>query len=126
MGRKQLAKIDDIVDERNLIRDEYISNLEPIGFKAQKLGTDVRYNVQSMVFSVPLGCNRNHLISALKERGVESTIGTYAMSAATYYTCKYKVDNIVSSWLQANTITLPCYAQVDAHRVIDSVRCVIG
>lgn len=35
MGRKQLAKIEEIVDERNLVRDAYRERLEPLGFVAQ-------------------------------------------------------------------------------------------
>lgn len=122
MGRKQLAKIEAIVNERNRVRDAYRTLLEPMGFVVQKVSADVRHNVQSMVFTVPSGCNRNDLIAALKVRGVESTIGTYAMSATTYYASKYKVDNPNSHWLEANTITLPCYAGVDTKLVSDSVR----
>lgn len=122
MGRKQLAKIEDIVVERNQVRDACRALLELMGFVAQRAHPDVRFNVQSLVFAVPQGCSRDELIAGLKARGVESTIGTYSLSATTYYTAKYAVNNPNSRWLEANTITLPCYAGLDAKLICDAIR----
>jgi perosamine synthetase len=122
MGRKQLARLDAILDERIQIRERYRARLEHLGFKLQKVGADVRYNVQSLVFAVPEGCNRDDLIAALKQRGIESTLGTYAMSATTYYTQRFGVNNENARWLQANTITLPCFSGVEVDVVSDSIH----
>ena len=121
MGRKQLAKIDSIVAERNEVREAYRALLEPQGFVAQKTGADVRFNVQSLVFSMPPGCIRDGLIGALKLRGVESTIGTYSLSATTYFASKYAVNNPNSKWLESNTITLPCFGGVDVQTVCQAI-----
>ena len=126
MGRKQLAKIDVIVDERNLVRDAYRERLEPLGFVAQRTFENVRFNVQSMVFTVPQGCSRDDLIFDLKARGIESTIGTYSLSATSYYAKKYSVENRRSRWLHANTITLPCYGGVDVGLVCDAIGACLG
>lgn len=127
MGRKQLAKIDAIVAERNLVRDSYRTRLEPLGFMAQRTLESVRFNVQSLVFAVPKGCSRDGLISALKAKGIESTIGTYSLSATSYYSKKYSVNNQNSRWLEANTITLPCYGGVEVDLVCDAIRnCLAG
>lgn len=122
MGRKQLAKIEDILVERNQVRDAYRALLEPMGFVAQQANPDVRFNVQSLVFAVPPGCSRDGLIAGLKARGVESTIGTYSLSATTYYTARYAVNNPNSRWLEANTITLPCYGGVDVQAVCQAIQ----
>lgn len=122
MGRKQLARLDAIVDERIQIREQYRARLEPLGFRPQAVGADVRYNVQSLVFAVPEGCKRDALIAALKERGIESTLGTYALSATTYYSRRYSVKNPNARWLEANTITLPCFGEVDVALVCDSIQ----
>ncbi len=122
MGRKQLAKIEDILVERNQVRDAYRALLEPMGFVAQRAHPDVRFNVQSLVFAVPPGCSRDGLIAGLKARGVESTIGTYSLSATTYYTARYAVNNPDSRWLEANTITLPCYGGVDVQAVCKAIQ----
>ncbi len=122
MGRKQLAKIDSILAERNQVREAYRALLEPMGFVAQRANPDVRFNVQSLVFAVPVGCSRDDLVAGLKDRGVESTIGTYSLSATTYYAAKYAVNNPNSRWLEANTITLPCYGGVDVLAVCDAIQ----
>src|SRR5690606_747770 len=65
MGRKQLARIDEITAERNRIRAAYIERLVPLGFVPQKINDDVVHNVQSLVFRVPEGCQRDLLIERL-------------------------------------------------------------
>jgi len=122
MGCKQLSKIEQILDERNNIRKAYIYLLEPLGFSAQQIGGNVRYNVQSMVFKVPSGCDRDKLILGLRELGVETTIGTYAMSACTYYAKKYANVQQNSFTLEGATITLPCFKDVDVSRVTHSIK----
>ncbi len=122
MGCKQLAKIEEILVERNHVRGAYKAVLEPMGFAAQQARPDVRFNVQSLVFSVPSGCSRDGLIAGLKVRGVESTIGTYSLSSTTYYASKYAVNNPNSRWLEANTITLPCYGGVDVQMVCQAIQ----
>lgn len=124
MASKQLAKIDEIVDSRNAIREAYRAHLEPIGFVPQHSGNAVRHNVQSLVFSVPPACNRDALIAGLRGEGIESTIGTYALSATTYYANKYGTRNEVAASLMASTITLPCYDNVDVDAVINTITAV--
>lgn len=113
MGRVQLNKLDDIVAERNWVRDTYIEKLTPAGFVPQTIADDVVFNVQSMVFRVPEGVGRDHLIAQMRDDGVETTIGTYCMSGTTFYRSRY--DNVQpnSEMLQKTTITLPCYAGLD-------------
>jgi dTDP-4-amino-4,6-dideoxygalactose transaminase len=125
MGSKQLAKIEDIVDERNGIRSAYIVQLEQLGFIPQQIGENVRHNVQSLVFKVPEGCNRDSLILELRKIGVESTIGTYALSSGTYYARKYADSQQNSSKLEQTTITLPCFEGVDVNSVSSSIKLVI-
>lgn len=117
MGRKQLAKLEAIVEGRNRVRDDYRRLLEPLGFVAQKVEADVRFNVQSLVFTVPPGCQRDALVARLKEYGVESTIGTYCLSATTYYAAKFGTRNPNARFLEAESITLPCYEGLDVDRV---------
>lgn len=121
MGRVQLRKLDAIVAERNQVRMACIAQLEPAGFVPQKIGDDVVYNVQSLVFRVPDGVDRDHLIAKLRENGIETTIGTYCMSGTTYFRGRY--DNVQpnSELLQATTITLPCYAGLDVDFICNHV-----
>jgi dTDP-4-amino-4,6-dideoxygalactose transaminase len=122
MGRKQLAQLDAVIDRRNAMREAYISALAPMGFVAQAVGAGVRYNVQSMVFCVPLGCNRDALVGALKADGVETTLGTYALSQGSYFARRYGVRNPNATWLQDTTITLPCHDDMQIKHVVDAIR----
>jgi perosamine synthetase len=121
MGRKQLAKLDEIVSERSRMREDFIAGLEPLGFVPQETGAGVRFNVQSLVFKVPVGASRDDLVMALKDRSVEATIGTYALSNGTYFARKYGLRLQNSSWLEANTITLPCHPGVDVPELVATI-----
>jgi perosamine synthetase len=121
MGRKQLALLDAIMGARNQTRDQYRARLEPLGFRPQAVSAEARYNVQSLVFAVPERCKRDDLIAALKQRGIESTLGTYAMSATSYFTQRYGVINPNARWLESNTITLPCFAGLEVDIVCDAI-----
>lgn len=121
MGRVQLRKLDAIVAERNEVRAEFISRLERVGFLPQYRTAAVVHNVQSMVFRVPEGLDRDGLIRDLREDAIETTIGTYCLSATTYYQRRYNNIQSNAERLQRETITLPCYAGVDVERVCDAI-----
>lgn len=126
MGRKQLARLDEIIAARNAIRQAMVSALEPLGFMPQRLGSDVVSNVQSLVFTVPSGVNRDALIARLRELGVESTLGTYCLSGTRYFRERYNQVQANAMRLQAETITLPCYLGLDAGAVIEAVRTALA
>ena len=121
MGRKQLAKIDAIVSERNAVRDQYVEQLSELGFVAQKVGPGVVYNVQSMVFKVPEGVDRDALIIRLRGR-VEATLGTYSLSSGSYFLSKYANAQSISSMLEKKTITLPIYDGLDVALVASAIQ----
>ncbi len=121
MGIKQLTKLDDIVKSRNSIRNLFTQKLIKIGFQEQKINKDTIYNVQSLVFKVPSNINRDDLIYHLKLNNIESTIGTYSLSATSYYKNKYNDIQENSYYLENNTITLPCYENLDTKKVCDFI-----
>jgi dTDP-4-amino-4,6-dideoxygalactose transaminase len=121
MGRKQLAKLDQIVAHRNEVRSYYIERLTPFGFIPQKFNDNTISNAQSVVFRLPARINRNGLVAELKEKGIETTLGTYCLSACTYYQKKYNDIQPVANYLENYTITLPCYEGLDVDRVINTI-----
>lgn len=121
MGRKQLARLDAVIDQRNVVRADYIEGLEPLGFIPQYISEETRHNVQSMVFRVPEHLGRDQLIDALKGDGLESTLGTYCLSGTTYFSKKYHDVQPNSATLEGRTITLPCYDGVPTERVIAAI-----
>ncbi|MGV8059401.1 MAG: DegT/DnrJ/EryC1/StrS family aminotransferase [Smithellaceae bacterium] len=126
MGIKQLEKLDDIVRDRNLIRDAYKKELEALGFRGQLVNSDVIHNVQSLVFRVPDKLDRDKLISNLKNQNVESTLGTYCLSGLTYYKRKYGKICHNACILEKQTITLPCFESVAIQFVIDAISQLSG
>ncbi len=122
MGQKQLARIDQIVDERSKIRAAFIDELAPLGLVPQKVDPGVRYNVQSLVFRCPESIPRDELIAFLKAAGVESTLGTYCLSGTTYFRERYHDVQPVAAELEATTITLPCWLGVPVERVAEQIR----
>jgi len=122
MGCSQIEKLNEIVDSRIQQAQQYAALLEPLGFVAQKIDANVRHNKQSVVFLVPDGINRDDLINWLKQAEIESTIGTYCLSACTYYLKKYDSVQPNAFYLQNNTITLPCYTDVPVIEVCQSIQ----
>lgn len=122
MARKQLVKLDSIIKQRNEVMASYRMSMEPLGFQGQKTDSGICHNCQSVVFKVPHTVNRDDLIKHLRNHEIEATIGTYCLSGGTYYARKYNAIQPNSYFLQNNTITLPCYKDVDTLHVISEIR----
>jgi dTDP-4-amino-4,6-dideoxygalactose transaminase len=125
MGVRQLERLESIITARQATRQDYIDRLVPFGFVPQHIDADVSYNTQSVVFRVPDGCPRDALVSDLRDRGIESTLGTYCLSRCSYYRGKYDDIQPVASMLQESTIALPCYDGVNVETVCSAIGQVI-
>ena len=122
MGIKQLENLDSIITTRNRVRRDYIEQLQPLGFSPQIRGEGVVHNIQSLVFKVPQGVDRDQLVARLKSKGIETTLATYCMSGTTYYREKYNDVQPISASLEGSTITFPCYEGVPVLTVTNAVR----
>ena len=58
----------------------------------------------------------------LKDNKVETTIGTYCLSGTTYYKTKYNDVQSNAIFLENNTITFPCYDDVDVKYIIEKIK----
>lgn len=121
MGIKQLQKLDEIVVFRNRTRIEYINRLLKLGFEVQKINKNVVHNIQSLVFKVPNKVDRDELVKYLKENDIETTLGTYCLSATSYYKNKYNNIQPNAKFLEDNTITFPCYDDVNIDKVLSTI-----
>lgn len=122
---KQLQKLDSIIEERIKMQSEYISQLEPIGFVAQKHSSNVIHNMQSVVFTVPQDTDRDNLIKTLAENKVETTIGTYCLSNSKFFKDKYNSVQNNALYLEKQTITLPCHPYFEINDVVNVIKKVI-
>ena len=123
---KQLGYLEDIVRRRIAQQERYKEILEPMGFIAQKHGEDVLHNMQSVVFTVPERIDRDGLIDELRLRDIETTIGTYSLSACSYYLKKYNHVQEKALWLEQNTITMPCHDEVDMDFMEEALKEICG
>lgn len=125
MGRKQLATLDVIIEERKATQSAYVAGLEPLGFRPQSVSNAANHNIQSLTFTVPAGTSRDSIILSLKAVGVEASIGTYALSAIEYNAKKYNSIQPKAKALYDTTLSLPCYSGVDHERVIREIKGVM-
>lgn len=122
MGLRQIEKLDRIITSRNEIKNEYVNGLLDNGFKPQMLNKETHHNVQSLVFLVPEMVSRDKLIHYLKDNKVETTIGTYCLSGTTVYKNKYNNTQANAKYLEADSITFPCYDGVDITYILNRVK----
>ncbi len=122
MGWKQLAMLDEVVEERLLIWNQLTNILGDLGFKAQSVGHGIRFSAQSLVFQVPETVDRDDLIHKLRLLDVEATLGTYCLSGTKFNRKKYNKLQPVSWRLQNSTITLPCYSGLPVDTVISAIK----
>jgi len=122
MGIKQLQKLDEVIKIRQMIKKRYAEALDKLGLIEQKTTENVTHNVQSVVFKVPDTIKRDELVKYLKEKEIETTIGTYCLSDCTYYRKKYNNIQPVAKQLFDTTITLPCYEGIDLELVIEKIK----
>ena len=114
LGLTQMTKLDRIVAARRRLAAHYDellrgTPLQPSGVAA---GSEPVY--QSYVALLPgsAAAHRAGLIGALKERGIETTIGTWHMPMTTYFRERYghkSGDFPVADDVFARSITLPLY-----------------
>ncbi|WP_210397631.1 DegT/DnrJ/EryC1/StrS family aminotransferase [Motiliproteus sediminis] len=121
LGWKQLARLDSVIERRQTMMARYMGLLGNHGFARQSVDAGYIHNVQSIVLTVPAGIYRDVLIDRLNTVNIESTLGTYSLSATSYYAKKYQRIQPNSQWLEQNTITLPCHDNVDVGRVCDAI-----
>ena len=99
IGQKQIDNLKKKISTRQLIFENYSSNLSQIGFTPQKIEKNCKSNIQSCVFLVPKKISRNNLIIFLKKNKIDCTIGTYSISNTSFYKKKYKSPQINSEYL---------------------------
>lgn len=121
MGIKQLVHLDDVIKRRQELKAAYVKELITYGIIPQKVSSNVIHNVQSAVFYVPQDINRDELITYLRTKEIETTIGTYCLSGCSYYLKKYNSLQPVANDLFMNTITLPCHDEVNYKEVCDAI-----
>jgi dTDP-4-amino-4,6-dideoxygalactose transaminase len=114
MGLTQLAKAERIIAARRACAQRYDAMLGSTEIQAPRALPESRHVYQSYVVLLPadLSGRRDAVIAAMKQRGVETTLGTYHMPLIRYYRERgsYKPGQFpVTDDVAARAMTLPLY-----------------
>jgi dTDP-4-amino-4,6-dideoxygalactose transaminase len=123
IGLEQLNKIEQFIERRNYLSKCYKDSIEDnrMDVSIPNPPSNVRHNYQSYVILVK---NRNKIINNLKNNGVESTIGTYALSSQPLFE-KYKKKCPNSLYAFKHSLALPMYhelSETDVEYIVKSLK----
>lgn len=86
LGQVQLSRLSFLIEKRTALAAHYHAALADVaGVTAPSTLPDVRHVWQSYVVLLEPGVDRDAVQARLRERGVETTLGTYAVSAQAHH-----------------------------------------
>jgi perosamine synthetase len=114
LGLTQMSKLDRIIGTRRRLADHYNELLAGTALQPPVVAPDKQPVYQSYVVLLPKEAadQRAALIGSLKNRGIETTIGTWHMPMTTYFRNRYDYtvsDYPVSEQIFRRSMTLPMY-----------------
>lgn len=133
MGTTQLAKLERIVTGRRALAARYDALLAGTVIQAPRFEAGSAHVYQSYVVLLPAAAapRRSAIIAALKERGIETTIGTYHMPMTTYFRQwgGFKEGDFpVTDDIAARAMTLPLHEGLtaeDQERVVRALQALV-
>lgn len=121
IGIAQMAKLDRIMRRRSALADQYTSQILHIpGVTAPVVPEGSVHSFQSYVVLLDEDIERDRVIDGMRERGVETTLGTYSMHLQPYFRERFGVADQslpVSTRAHRSALTLPLYPQLTGHDV---------
>lgn len=114
LGTTQMAKLERVVESRRQAAAVYDLLLQNTIIDVPRALDGSRHVYQSYVVQLPATAvaRRTKIIAALKDRGIETTIGTYHMPLTTYFRTHYSFtpgDFPVTDAVAARALSLPLY-----------------
>jgi perosamine synthetase len=116
IGVAQMAKLDHIVERRQALAaglTERVSRID--GVTAPTVPDGSRHAFQSFVVLLDDELDRDAVIRAMKERDVETTLGTYSMHLQPYFRDRFGIADAAlpqSTRAHHQALTLPLYPQL--------------
>jgi dTDP-4-amino-4,6-dideoxygalactose transaminase len=129
IGVAQMARLPGLVDARSRLASRYDTLLAPLGFVPQHRGAGAA--VQSYVVLAPPGTAAAEVISQLRARDIEATVGTNAIPFTRYYAKRYGIAEQHLPHTAAvgrSAITLPLYPQMseaDQDHVVSAIAEIV-
>ena len=127
LGISQMTKLNHIIDTKCKLAKNYNELLEDTVFKSPYVLYGNKHVYQSYVVLLPdaLADERELLIAKLKEKGIETTIGTLNMPMTSYYRSRYaykSADFPVSNWIFNHSLTLPLYPTMTKEEQFETIK----
>jgi len=128
LGLAQLKRFDSILAERKRVAALYINALRKIEWISVPLSAPFdSCSFQSFVVMLAEGIDRNQIIARMREREIETTLGTYAMHCQPAFSrFGYKAGDLPNSHhAERLSLTLPLLkgmTEEDIARVVDALR----
>lgn len=113
IGVAQMARLAGLIEARSSRAARYDAVVEPLGFVPQQRGDGAA--VQSYVVLSPSGLPAGEVISELRSRGIEATVGTNAIPFTRFYAERYGIaeaDLPNTAAVGARAVTLPLFPQM--------------
>ncbi|MFW9820757.1 MAG: DegT/DnrJ/EryC1/StrS family aminotransferase [Candidatus Thorarchaeota archaeon] len=127
VGIIQMKRIEEFIEKRRKLAQHYNDLFTDSGLDIQTppILDGVRQNFQTYVIVLNQG-NRNKLIIELREKGIETTIGTYSLSTQPLFKTSEKYP--VSQYVFENSLSLPLYHELTEENVdyiVSSIKSII-
>ncbi|MET1017694.1 MAG: DegT/DnrJ/EryC1/StrS family aminotransferase [Leifsonia flava] len=133
IGVAQMAKLEHIVERRQLLAEHLTQRIAAVdGVTAPTVPAHSRHAFQSYVVLLDDDIDRDGVIRAMKERDVETTLGTYSMHLQPYFRDRFGIrdsDLPQSTRAHHQALTLPLYPQLtdaDLDLVVDALTASIA
>lgn len=127
IGIPQLGALDVLVEKRRRIAGLYAGLLSELpGVKPPAEPEGRRHTYQSYVVLLDDNADRDGIIGAMRELGVETTIGTYSVHSQPFYmnAYGYEAGDIPNSYRAfRQSLCLPIYPSLKEGEVSEVVRC---
>ncbi|MFA5165757.1 MAG: DegT/DnrJ/EryC1/StrS family aminotransferase [Candidatus Paceibacterota bacterium] len=116
MGISQMKIIEKIIKVRILIAEKYLKMLSGVkGITLPILKKGARHTFQSFVVLLDKNIDRDLVIKKMRSKGIETTLGTYALHAQPFFMRQYgyKAGNLNNSYTAfRQSLTLPLFGKL--------------
>lgn len=125
IGVRQMGRVDDLLEGRRIAARYYLERLQDVSEVAIPLpGANASPTFQSFVVLLDDVVDRDAVVARLRSRGIETTLGTYAMHAQPAFgRFGYAPGDLPHSWrAQQQSLTLPLWPGMAVSAVDKVVR----
>jgi perosamine synthetase len=130
IGVAQMDRLDTILDGRRALATQYASILGGIdGVTPPATPAGRTHTYQSYVVLLDEDIDRDRVIDAMRDRGIETTLGTYGMHLQPYFRERFGIDDAAlpqSTRAHSSALTLPLYQGLAADDLATVAEALAG